>query len=125
MYPEYQETAFQEVYKVMPDKNADLTQTDLEKLTFIDLCVRETLRIFPTAPLIGRFTEKPVALNNNVVIPVGIPIFFGLRQIHLQEKYYGKTAHTFNPYRFLDEDVKKLPPSAFCAFSYGPRNCIG
>lgn len=125
MHPEYQETAFQEVYNVMPYKNADLTQSDLDKLTFIDLCVRETLRILPAVPLIGRVTEKPVTLSNNVVIPVGIPIFFGIRQTHIQEKYYGPTAQTFNPYRFLDEDIKNLPASAYVAFSHGPRNCIG
>lgn len=43
MHPEYQEKCFQEIYEMMPDKNVDLSQSDLEKLTFTDLCVRETL----------------------------------------------------------------------------------
>lgn len=125
MHPEFQETAFEEILKVMPDKNVDLTQTDLNKLEFIELCVRETLRLFPTAPLIGRVAEKPITLSNNLVIPVGVPIIFGLRQIHLQEKYYGPTARIFNPYRFLDEKMKNLPASAYVAFSFGPRSCVG
>lgn len=125
MHPEFQETAFEEIFKVMPDKNVDLSQTDLNKLEFIELCVRETLRLFPTAPLIGRVAEKPITLSNNLVIPVGVPIIFGLRQIHLQEKYYGPTARIFNPYRFLDENMKNLPASAYVAFSFGPRSCVG
>lgn len=125
MHPEHQEKVFQEIYALMPDRNTDLSQADLEKLTFTDLCVRETLRLFPTAPLIGRVAEKPVKLSNNVKIPPGVPIFFGLRQVHLQEKYYGPTAHIFNPYRFLNENVRNLPAAAYVAFSYGPRNCIG
>lgn len=125
MHPEYQEKVFQEIYEMMPDKDVELCQEDLDKLTFTDLCVRETLRLFPIAPLICREAKKPIKLSNNVEVPVGVPIIFGLRQVHLQERYYGPTAHIFNPNRFLDEQVKNLPPSAYIPFSYGPRNCIG
>ena len=34
LHPEHQETVFQEILTVMPDKNAELTQSDLDKLTF-------------------------------------------------------------------------------------------
>lgn len=34
LHPEYQEKVFQEIMTVLPDKNADLTQTDLEQLKF-------------------------------------------------------------------------------------------
>lgn len=125
MHPEHQEKVFQEIYEMMPDKNVDLSQDDLDKLPFTDLCVRETLRLFPIAPLICREAKKPIKLSNNIEVPVGVPIIFGLRQIHLQEKYYGSTANIFNPYRYLDENVKNLPSSAYVPFSYGPRNCIG
>lgn len=125
MHPEFQETVFKEVHEMMPDKDVDLTQADLEKLPFTDLCVRETMRLFPIAPLICRESKKPIKLSNNVVVPPGVPMIFGLRQIHLQEKYYGETANLFNPYRFLDEKIKNLPAAAYVPFSYGPRNCIG
>lgn len=125
MHPEYQERVFQEVYTVMPDENDNLSQDELDRLSFTDLCVRETMRLFPTAPLIGRVANKPIKLKNNVEIPPNVPIIFGLRQIHIQEKYFGPTAHIFDPYRFLDETIIKLPASAYVPFSYGPRNCIG
>lgn len=118
---------------------------------FEDLCIRETLRLFPTAPIIGRVPTKPVTLSNNVEVPpgipiifrilslhkfvgdyyifglfnIGVPIIFGLREVHIREKYYGKTAKQFDPYRFLDENVKNLPGGAYIPFSYGARNCIG
>lgn len=125
LHPEYQEKVYQEILTVLPDKNAELTQSDLEKLEFTDLCIRETLRLFPTAPIIGRVASKPIKLSNNVEVPPGVPIIFGIRQIHIREKYYGPTAKIFNPYRFLDENVKNLPASAYIPFSYGARNCIG
>lgn len=123
LHPDHQEKVFQEILTVMSDKNSDLTLEDLEKLEFTELCIRESLRLYPTAPLIGRVANKPIKLKNNIDIPANVPLIFGLRQIHMQEKYYGKTANAFDPYRFLDEKVKNLPPTTYIPFSYGPRNC--
>lgn len=125
MHPEYQEQVFQEVATIMPDRDTELTQAHLDQLEFTYLCIQETLRLFPTVPLIGRVSSKPIKLSNNVDIPPNVPIMFGLRQIHMQEKYFGPTANIFNPYRFLDEKIKNLPAAAYIPFSYGPRNCIG
>lgn len=125
MHPEYQEKVFQEISIVIPDKTQDPTQDDLQKLTFTDLCIRETLRLFPSVPLISRYSTKPFRLANGIIVPENIPIIIGLRQIHLQEKYYGLSANLFNPYRFQDEQIKHLPAAAYIPFSFGPRNCIG
>lgn len=109
----------------MPEKDTELTQADLEKMEFLDLCIKETLRIFPTAPIIARVATKTIKLANGVEIPPDVPIVFGIRQIHMQQKYYGPTVNIFNPYRFLDENIKNLPGASYMPFSYGPRNCIG
>lgn len=125
LHPKYQEKVYNEILEVMPNKDADLTLDDLNKLEFTELCIRETLRLFPTAPLIARVATKPIRLSNNVEIPPNIPIIFGLRQIHIQEKYFGSTAKIFNPYRFTEENEKTIPSAPYIPFSYGPRNCIG
>lgn len=125
LHPEYQEKVFQEILTVMPNKKAELTQTDLDKLEFTELCIRESFRLFPTVPLIGRVASKPIRLSNNIEIPVGVPIMLGLRQIHIREEYYGSTAKIYNPYRFMNENVNNLPGGAYVPFSYGARNCIG
>lgn len=125
LHPEYQEKVFQEILTVMPNKDTELTQTDLDKLEFTDLCIKETLRLFPTAPIIARTSTKPIKLNNNVEVPSNVPIVFGIRQIHIREEYYGSTARIFNPYRFVSEEIKNLPNAAYIPFSYGVRNCIG
>lgn len=117
LHPGYQEQVFQEILTVMPDKNAELTQTELDQLEFTELCIRETLRLFPTAPFIARIPNKPIKLSNNVEIPPDVPIIFGLRQLHIREGYYGPTAKIFNPYRFLDEDFRNLPGSTYVPFS--------
>lgn len=125
LHPKYQEKVYQEILTVMPEKDTELTQAHLDKLEFTELCIRETLRLFPTAPIIARVASKPIKLSNNVELPAGVPIVFGIRQIHIREEYYGSTVNEFNPLRFLDKDIKSLPASCYVPFSYGARNCIG
>lgn len=124
LHPQHQEKVFEEILRIMPTKDVDLTQSDLDKLVFTELCIRETLRLFPTAPVIARVATKPIQLTN-CIVPPNIPMIFGLRQIHLQPKYYGSTAHIFDPDRFLNENFQNLPNAAYIPFSFGPRNCIG
>lgn len=122
LYPEYQDKVYQEILTVMPDKDVEFTQSDFDKLKFTDLCIRETLRLFPAVPLIARTPNKSIILNNGVEIPPGVPIVCGIHQIQTREKYYGPTAKVFNPYRFNDDEINNLPASAYMPFSYGPRN---
>lgn len=125
MYPEHQEKIYQEIIATMPDKNADFLQEDLNKLEFTELCIKETLRLFPTGSIVGRVSHKPIKLSNNVEVPPEVPLIFGLRQLHIRDKYFGPTANVFDPYRFQDEKIKDLPSAAYIPFSYGVRDCIG
>lgn len=124
MHPEHQEAVFQEIYRVMPTKDMDLTQGDLDQLPFTDMCIREALRLFPTGSVIARVARKPIRLNN-CLIPANVPLVIGIRQIQMQPIYYGANANVFEPYRFKEENLKNLPNAAFIPFSYGPRNCVG
>ncbi|XP_031639856.1 cytochrome P450 4g15-like, partial [Contarinia nasturtii] len=125
MHPEHQEKVYHEITTIIPDKNADFSHEDLNKLEFTDLCIKETLRLFPTGSIIGRISSKSIKLSNKVEVPPNVPLMFGLRQLHTQNKYFGATANVFDPYRFLDEKIKNLPSAAYIPFSYGPRDCVG
>lgn len=125
LHPECQEKVYQEIMAVMPDTKTDLTQNDLDELVFTDLCIMESLRLFPNIPFIARISKKPMTLKNGITVPADTPFLLGLRQISRREEYFGPTAHQFDPNRFSDETVKKLPVTANIPFSFGPRNCIG
>lgn len=109
LHPEYQKQVYNEVLAVMPNADMDLSQADLDKLKFTDLCIKEAERLFPSIPLIARISGKPIKLLNGVEIPADVPIVIGLRQTQIQEEYYGPTATQYNPNRLLDENVKNLP----------------
>lgn len=109
----------------MPNKDMDLTTDILANLPLMDACLRESMRLFPTVPLIGRSCAQPFVLND-VEIPTGATVIVGIRQIQRRKEYWGEDAHLFRPDRFLaDNAPNKDNPGCYVPFSMGPRNCIG
>uniref|UniRef100_T1GKH9 Cytochrome P450 n=1 Tax=Megaselia scalaris TaxID=36166 RepID=T1GKH9_MEGSC len=62
-YPETQKKCFEEIVEVFgTDKNATIGYEELSKLHYIDLCVKETLRMFPSVPILGRKVNEECEL---------------------------------------------------------------
>lgn len=68
MYPEYQEQVFEEIKSVFLDRDQPITQELLKELTFLDLVIKETLRIFPSVPFLTRLATKDVVLSMETFI---------------------------------------------------------
>lgn len=63
-YPETQKKCFEEIIEVFgTDKNATIGYEELNKLHYIDLCVKETLRMFPSVPILGRKVNEECELS--------------------------------------------------------------
>lgn len=125
IHEEYQERLFEELVALMPNKDMDLSQEILSKLPFMDACLRESMRLFPTVPLIGRAPTATIKLNN-FEIPAGVPVVVGIRQIQRRTEYWGEDAHLYRPERFLKENLgHKESSGIYLPFSMGQRNCIG
>lgn len=63
-------------------------------------------------------------LGNNIIVPAGVSVIFGILKVHRNELYWPDPLK-FDPDRFLPEEVAKRHPCCYIPFSYGPRNCIG
>ncbi|KAG4065113.1 hypothetical protein HA402_007510 [Bradysia odoriphaga] len=124
-YPEVQQKCFQEIRDVIGDDvTKPVTLNDLNNLNYFDLVIKETLRIFPSVPLIGRELQEEVVIGKytlpkgtNIVIPI---YFMG----HDPNNFVNP--EVFTPERFLVErNTEKNNPFSYIPFSAGPRNCIG
>lgn len=120
IHQDCQEKVYQEMRRVLGASNNDISLKELNSLTYMDQCIKESLRLFPTVPLIGRCPSEPVVLNG-VEIPAGVTVMVGIRQIHRKKEYWGENALEYVPERF--KDFKEN--DAYLPFSMGPRNCIG
>lgn len=68
-YPETQKKCFAEILEVFgTDRNASIRQEDLNKLHYVDLCVKETLRLFPSVPILGRKVNEECELSEYFLV---------------------------------------------------------
>ncbi|KAJ8913516.1 hypothetical protein NQ315_017066 [Exocentrus adspersus] len=97
------------------------TYIDLQAMKYLELVIKEALRLYPPVPMFGRHTNQEVQFKGNV-IPKGININIFCYGI-LRDPDNFVDPDKFDPERFEHSDGTR--PYAFIPFSAGPRNCIG
>jgi cytochrome P450 len=121
-HPEVEAKLAEEV-KVFKDRS-DFSIEELEKLPYLENVIKETLRLYPPAPITIR-----VAIQDDNIggyhIPAGSKVLISSGVIHRLEKYWGPTARQFDPDRWDTPHVKELPHHLYFPFLMGPRSCIG
>jgi len=83
--------------------------------------VKEVLRLYPPAWIIGRETVRDVTLVDGSFIPQGRTIFAAPLLLHRRADYFADPL-TFNPDRWLGAEP---PPFSYVPFGGGARRCIG
>lgn len=94
----------------------------VERLVIVQQVLNESIRLFPTAPIIVRDIVEDIRLGD-VLIPAGTIGIIPIYAIHRHHSYWGDPDR-FDPNRFSSEHQK---PSRyqFMPFGAGPRICIG
>lgn len=66
-YPEVQQKAFEEIRDVNgDDKRKEMSLKDLNALQYLDLVVKETLRLYPSVPFLGRKIKENTIISNSL-----------------------------------------------------------
>ncbi|XP_052744862.1 cytochrome P450 4V2-like, partial [Bicyclus anynana] len=121
-HPEVQEKIFEELHSVFGDEDRDVTKLDLSQLVYLDAVVKESIRMYPIAPVSGRELDQDVKLRN-CTLRKGRSVFMLMYGAH-RHPMWGPDAEQFKPERWLDPT--SLPKNtAFVGFSIGKRICIG
>lgn len=119
---EIQEKAYLEQQDIFGDsQNADITNSDLKKMRYLELVIKETLRLYSPVPIIGRQFAEDTEFDG-VIYPKGTVVSFFIYLIQRNPEYYPEPLK-FKPERF--ENINLPNPYAYIPFSAGPRNCIG
>lgn len=122
-YTEIQESARKEVIEIMNLTNGKLGMKEINSLSYLDRCIKEGLRLYPSVSNIGRKITEDLQLKNHL-IPAGSMIHVHFFDLHRDPNYW-PNPEVFDPDRFLPEVAQKRHPFAYVPFSAGPRNCIG
>ncbi|CAH1118517.1 unnamed protein product [Phaedon cochleariae] len=123
MHQEIQQKVYEEAMDVLGSDRA-VESKDMSKFNYTERVIKETLRLFPIAAILGRTLEEDIDLGDGITLPAGSSAGFGTVHIHRDPKYW-PNPFKFDPDRFLPEEVSKRHPCTYIPFSYGPRNCIG
>lgn len=119
-----QERIFNEIMNVFGQENRNPTYHDLQNLHYLELCLKESLRLYPSVPLISRTTNVDINFPSGYFLPKGVSILIHIYDLHHNPDIF-PDPETFNPDRFLPENCTERHPFAYLPFSGGPRNCIG
>ncbi|XP_043506143.1 cytochrome P450 4C1-like isoform X1 [Polistes fuscatus] len=121
-HKDVQENIREEVKSIMQENN-NLTISSLPKLSYLERCLKESLRLYPSVHIISRQISNDLQLKH-YLIPSGVMVGVSIYSVHRNEKYW-PNPNVFDPDRFLPENIKGRHPYSYIPFSAGPRNCIG
>lgn len=99
------------------------TAADMEALPYLTMVLKETMRLYPSAPVIGRRSVAEAEVDG-VRIPAGADVLVSpwVTQRHPD---YWPDPERFDPSRFTPEAEAGRPRYAWFPFGGGPRACIG
>ncbi|XP_058448667.1 uncharacterized protein LOC131428638 [Malaya genurostris] len=123
-YPDVQQKLYDEVMQVYPSSEPEFTLDSLKKLEYMEMVLKEALRLYPVAPLIGRQNVNDT-LVGDLKVPANTMVMIHIYSLHRREDVWGADAAKFDPERFSAARSKDRHPFAFLAFSGGSRNCLG
>uniref|UniRef100_A0A1E1WM70 Cytochrome P450 n=1 Tax=Pectinophora gossypiella TaxID=13191 RepID=A0A1E1WM70_PECGO len=121
--PEIQDKIYKELQGVFGDSREPPTVEELSELKYLECCIKESLRIYPSVPFIARYITEDAELGGYTV-PAGTIVQIDIFDCHRNPEIWPEP-EKFIPERFLPENCVGRHSYAYIPFSAGARNCIG
>nr|QST15032.1 CYP4C33-like protein 3 [Diaphanosoma celebensis] len=123
-YPHVQASVNEELERVFGDSDRSISMADISELKYLECCIKEALRLYPSVPFLGRQLAHDTTIHG-YDIPAGSTALLLTYVLHRDPQYF-PDPESYQPERFFAENVRaRKHPYAYVPFSAGPRNCIG
>ncbi|XP_069131892.1 cytochrome P450 3A5-like [Argopecten irradians] len=119
--PDCQDKLRRDLKKELGSENVDYENA--QKLQYLDMCINETLRMYPPAMRLERVCVKTTKVKD-ITIPAGMSVSVPVYAMQHDPEVWEKP-DVFNPERFSPTEKAKYDPVDYMPFGHGPRNCIG
>ncbi|XP_014278878.1 cytochrome P450 4C1 [Halyomorpha halys] len=122
VHQDVQEKVYAEIIEKLHHSNP--TYQALMNLKYLERVIKETMRLYPSVPFIGRRLKKEMPITGGHVVPKDVDVAVFIYNHHRNPENF-PDPEKFDPDRFLPENVVNRHPYAYIPFSAGSRNCIG
>nr|HEX4316308.1 cytochrome P450 [Kofleriaceae bacterium] len=92
----------------------------LERLVLLDAAIKETMRLTPIIPIVGRRLKRAATVGGRE-LPAGATAIAAIYLVHRRPDLW-PSPERFDPGRFVG---RKIDPTQFFPFGGGTRRCIG
>jgi cytochrome P450/NADPH-cytochrome P450 reductase len=124
-HPDVLARATAEVDRVLGrDPSRRPTFEQMHQLTYLDQVLRESLRLWPTAPAFALYPREDTMLGGTWPLRKGESLMVLTPMLHRDPEVWPEPER-FDPDRFTPEAVAAHPPNAWKPFGNGQRACIG
>ncbi|KAG6623429.1 putative cytochrome P450 [Phytophthora cinnamomi] len=131
-YPDVEMKIREELLAKLPqlfeEDSTPPTMNDVQQLVYLEAAIKESLRLNPVAPLIGRTVTQDVVFSDGMFLPCGTRVVIPTFAVARLQSIWGEDAADFKPERWIDPQTRKLrviSPYKFLVFLAGPRSCLG
>ncbi|KAI9563277.1 hypothetical protein GHT06_010735 [Daphnia sinensis] len=122
-HPTHQQMIVDELDSVFRgDRDRPCTLQDVSELQYMERCIKETLRLYPSVPVLVRKVSQDIEIGG-YTIPAGVTVIPFFYYIHHDPDLY-PDPEAFKPERFFPENSIDRHPYAFIPFGAGPRHCL-
>lgn len=116
-----QERLRDEIKSAIDENDGKLNYETLVGMKYMDMVIHETLRKYPPIPSHARKTTKEYKIpGTELILEKGVTVSIPAYSFHHDPEHFPEP-ETFDPERFLPENVKNRHPFAFIPFGEGPR----
>jgi cytochrome P450/NADPH-cytochrome P450 reductase len=125
-HPDIAARAYEEVDRVLgSDLSVQPTYEQVHQLPYVSQILKESLRLWPTAPAFTRHALQETTLGGKYRITPQDYFTILTPMLHRDQSVWGEDAEAFTPDHFSPEAERTRPANAFKAFGTGQRACIG
>lgn len=119
--PVWQERLRREIGEVVGE--GPVTGAHLQRLTLVEQVVKESMRLYPPAPILPRIVAQPTVLDG-IELAICDQVFIPIYAVHRHRRLW-KDPEVFDPSRFEPAREAARSRFAYMPFGAGPRVCIG
>lgn len=109
------------------------TREQLKKMPYLDIVLKEVLRLYPSVPVNSRAALKTTTLplgggpdgQSPILIRKGEAVGYCVYAMHRRKDIYGEDALEFRPERWEDGKLLREVGYGYLPFNGGPRVCLG